>query len=132
MWPYLPCRITDCTNYKHCFNMCKVSQLAEDAFLVYGLLFYLCITGVLIVMFFNDLCFGAFICLVLLRNRLSLIPTFLHTWFFFYFYSLKPKTLELLLPKLISLTTKWVNTSVVWFFEFLNISESDTCQSQSL
>ncbi len=58
--------------------------------------------------------------------------SFLSTWFFFYFYSLKPKNLELLLTKLISLTGKWVNTSVVWFFEFLSISESDTCRSQSL
>ncbi len=61
----------DCRNYKHGFGMCKMSQLAEDGFLVYGLQFYLCITGVLIVMFFNDLCFGAFIWLVLILNRLS-------------------------------------------------------------
>jgi hypothetical protein len=39
-------------------------------FLVYGLLFYLCTSGVLIVMFFSDLCFCDFICLVLLVNAL--------------------------------------------------------------
>ncbi len=38
----------------------------KQCFLVYSLLFYLCISGVLIVMFFTGLCFHAFICLVFL------------------------------------------------------------------
>jgi len=40
--------------------------VANDTFLVYNLLFYQCISDVLIVMFFCDMCSCAFICLVLL------------------------------------------------------------------
>jgi len=47
-----------------------------DAFLVYGLLFYYCISGVLIVMFFPDMCSHAFICLVLLMDGFPSPPFF--------------------------------------------------------
>ncbi len=51
------------------------------------LLFYLCIIGVLIVMFFNGLCFHALIYLVLLVDGLS-HPYFLYEEGFYLFYFL--------------------------------------------
>ncbi len=54
-----------------------------NAFLVHNLLLHYCISGVLIMMFFCDMCYGAFICLVLLVNGFPSLP-FLYTWFFFH------------------------------------------------
>jgi hypothetical protein len=56
--------------------------MADDAFIVYDLLFYLCITHVLIVMFFSGLCFCAFICLVLLVDGLPSLLLFIQGVFF--------------------------------------------------
>ncbi len=56
--------------------------MTDDVFLVYDLLFYLYINGVLIVMFFIDFCFHAFIYLRLLADGLPsllfYIQVFLH------------------------------------------------------
>jgi hypothetical protein len=45
-------------------------------FLVYNVLFYQCISDVLIVMFIRDMCSCAFICLVLLVDGVHPIPAF--------------------------------------------------------
>jgi hypothetical protein len=44
--------------------------MTNDVFLIYNLLFYLYISGVLIIMFLIDLCFRAFIYLILLVDGL--------------------------------------------------------------
>jgi hypothetical protein len=48
--------------------------VTDDIFLVYGLLFYKCISGVLIVMFFHDMCYCTYICLVLLVDGFPSFP----------------------------------------------------------
>lgn len=48
-------------------------------FLVYNVLFYQCISDVLIVMFIRDMCSCAFICLVLLVDGVHPIPAFKKT-----------------------------------------------------
>jgi hypothetical protein len=71
---------TDC-------NQCIfiASQLATDnAFLVHNLLYHYCISGVLIMMSFCDMCSGAFICLVLLVNGFPSLPFFIHGFSFTY------------------------------------------------
>ncbi len=50
--------------------MKEASLSHKQCFLVWSLLFYLCISGVFIVMFFTGLCFGAFICLIFLVDGL--------------------------------------------------------------
>jgi hypothetical protein len=52
-----------------------------DAFLVYGLLFCYCISDVLIVMFFLDMCSHAFICLMLLMDGFPSPPFFIYNVF---------------------------------------------------
>ncbi len=63
--------------------------MVDNVFLVYDLLFYLCITGVLIVMFCSGLCFWAFICLVLLVDGLSSLLFYIQGFFFSFLFSLQ-------------------------------------------
>jgi hypothetical protein len=57
----------------------------DDATLVYNLLFYQCISGVLIVMFFLDMCFYAFISVLRMGSHTCLIYIYIYVeiWFFF-------------------------------------------------
>jgi hypothetical protein len=63
----------------------------KQCFLVYGSLFYLCISGVLIVMFFTGLCFGAFICLVFLVDGLPSLLFYRQGFSFFFLFQLYEK-----------------------------------------
>jgi hypothetical protein len=63
--------------------------MIHDVFLVYDLLFYLCIISVSIVMFFSGLCFWAFICLVLLVDGLSSLLFYIQGFFLFFLFSLQ-------------------------------------------
>jgi energy-coupling factor transporter transmembrane protein EcfT len=58
----------------------------KQCFQVLSLLFYLCISGVLIVMFFTGLCFGAFICLVFLVDGLPSLLFYIYRVFLLSFF----------------------------------------------
>ncbi len=63
----------------------------KQCFLVYSSLFHLYISGVLIVMFFTGLCFGAFICLVFHVDGLSSLLFYIQGFSSFFLFQLFQK-----------------------------------------
>jgi len=73
-------------------------SLHKQCFVVYDFLFYLCISGVSIVMFFTGLCFGAFICLLFLVDGLPSLLFYIQGFSSFFLFNFLKRNAGVGLP----------------------------------